>query len=147
MGSRLTRVTFRFAEPLQSRSLRHREGRRRHRPGHRHSDRDRVASPSRSCRPSRRRHPDPSPRREPSTVAERSVVTSVEPVPSPSSKLAEPIAVAEEIPLPRAKSVRAHRARRRPTATSKCASPATAQLKYKAFRLESPSRLVIDLEA
>ncbi len=74
------------------------------------------------------------------------VATSVEPVPGPAvAEVPEPVAVAEEIPLPRAKAVRNISAS---TAEGhvEVRIAADGQLKYKAFRLESPSRLVIDLD-
>jgi len=77
--------------------------------------------------------------------AEAPVVTSVEPISEPVTEVAEPVAVAEEIPLPHAKSVRGISAS---TADGhvEVRIAGDGQLKYKAFRLESPSRLVIDLE-
>jgi type IV pilus assembly protein PilQ len=57
----------------------------------------------------------------------------------------EPIAVAEEIPLPRARSVRNISASAA-EGHVEVRIAGDGQLKYKAFRLESPSRLVIDLE-
>ena len=88
-------------------------------------------------------------------------VTSIEPVAEPipaaaeppaataaeviEEPVAEPVARVEEIPLPRARSVK------RIDAVSNDGGvevriAGDGQLKYKAFRLENPSRLVIDLE-
>lgn len=82
----------------------------------------------------------------PETAPEDAVVEpSVETLSAPAVEIAEPMAVAEEIPLPRAKTVR------RIDATSNDGQvqvriSGDGALVYKAFRLESPSRLVIDLE-
>jgi type IV pilus secretin PilQ/predicted competence protein len=77
--------------------------------------------------------------------ADAPVVTSIEPISEPVTEVAEPIAVAEEIPLPHAKSIRGISAT---TADGhvEVRIAGDGQLKYKAFRLESPSRLVIDLD-
>jgi type IV pilus assembly protein PilQ len=77
--------------------------------------------------------------------ADAPVVTSIEPISDPVAEVPEPVAVAEEIPLPRARSVRGISAS---TADGhvEVRIAGDGQLKYKAFRLESPSRLVIDLE-
>lgn len=72
-------------------------------------------------------------------------VTSMEPVSEPIIEVAEPIAVVEEIPLPRAKSVRGISASSA-DGHVEVRIVGDGQLRYKAFRLESPSRLVIDLE-
>lgn len=57
----------------------------------------------------------------------------------------EPVAVAEDIPLPRAHSVREIAATTN-GGNVEVRITGDGQLKYKAFKLESPSRLVVDIE-
>ncbi|HYK03030.1 MAG TPA: type IV pilus secretin PilQ [Thermoanaerobaculia bacterium] len=84
-------------------------------------------------------------------------VTSIEPVAEPAiepvaastaeviEEAAEPVARVEEIPLPRARSVKRIDAVANDGGVEVRIS-GDGQLEYKAFRLENPSRLVIDLE-
>lgn len=151
MGNRLTRVTFRLAEPMTlevmaieravvvtipATAIRI----------------ETAAVPSVDVLPTVTRAADPvfvsSPVAEtvhPEIHAETPATTSVEPVAEPTIEVVEPVAVAEEIPLPRAKSVRGISAS---TADGhvEVRIAGDGELRYKAFRLESPSRLVIDLE-
>lgn len=145
MGNRLTRVTFRFSEPLSPEVMA--------------IEKAVIVTVPATAIPIETAHADTPavevlPAVTPAststfpvteTVQDAPVVTSVEPISEPVTELAEPIAVAEEIPLPRAKSVRGISAS---TAGGnvEVRIAGDGQLKYKAFRLESPSRLVIDLE-
>ncbi len=82
-------------------------------------------------------------------------VTSIEPVAEPLAasatvaevveETAEPVARVEDIPLPRARSVKRIDAVANDGGVE-VRIAGDGQLKYKVFRLESPSRLVIDLE-
>jgi type IV pilus assembly protein PilQ len=80
-------------------------------------------------------------------------VTSIEPVAEPLvasaaaaiEEVVEPVARVEEIPLPRARSVKRIDAVANDGGVE-VRIAGDGQLKYKVFRLESPSRLVIDLE-
>ena len=146
MGNRLTRVTFRFSEPLSPEVMAIEKAVIVTVPA--------TAIPIETADASAvlpavtPASVDPAPAVE--TVAETvpadaPVVTSIEPISEPVTEVAEPIAIAEEIPLPRAKSVRGISA----STTDGHVEVRIAgdgQLQYKAFRLESPSRLVIDLE-
>jgi type IV pilus secretin PilQ/predicted competence protein len=71
---------------------------------------------------------------------------SVEPLPTPAAEqVAEPAPVVEDVALPRARSVRSIGARTS-DGQVEVRIAADGALKYKAFRLENPSRLVIDLD-
>jgi type IV pilus assembly protein PilQ len=71
---------------------------------------------------------------------------SVEPLPTPvAEQVAEPTPIVEEVPLPRARSVKSIGARTT-DGQVEVRIAADGELKYKAFRLENPSRLVIDLD-
>ncbi|HEU4889040.1 MAG TPA: type IV pilus secretin PilQ [Thermoanaerobaculia bacterium] len=141
MGNRLTRVTFRFAEPLSPEVMA--------------IEKAVVITVPASTIPIETASapavevlPAVTPA-EPQVVEvpvlEAPATSSVEPIAEPTVELVEPVAVAEEIPLPRAKSVRNISAS---TADGhvEVRIAGDGQLRYKAFRLESPSRLVIDLE-
>jgi type IV pilus assembly protein PilQ len=133
MGSRLTRVTFRLSDSLS--------------PEVSATDTSLMVTIPATAVPIQTASavaavpvvPDPVPEE---TLAEPTVETlstpSVEPV-------AEPVAVAEDIPLPRAKTVRRIDASSNDGQVQVRISGDGA-LAYKAFRLEGPSRLVIDLE-
>lgn len=145
MGNRLTRVTFRFAESLSPEVMAIEKAVVITIPA------SAIPIESASSAPSIEVLPAVTP------ITETPSVTSLEPVSEPIAapinepvaepviEIVEPVAVAEEIPLPRAKSVRNISA-----STSdgnvevRIAGDGT--LRYKAFRLESPSRLVIDVE-
>jgi type IV pilus assembly protein PilQ len=71
--------------------------------------------------------------------------THAEAVPELTMPVDEPVAVAEDIPLPRAKSVREIGATKN-GGNVEVRITGDGQLKYKAFKLESPSRLVIDID-
>jgi type IV pilus secretin PilQ/predicted competence protein len=71
--------------------------------------------------------------------------THAEAVPELVMPVDEPVAVAEDIPLPRAQSVREIGATKS-GGNVEVRITGDGQLKYKAFKLESPSRLVIDIE-
>jgi type IV pilus assembly protein PilQ len=136
MGNRLTRVTFRLSEPLSPEVMAIEKA-------------VVVTIPATSIpiqtaeAPAIEVLPTVTPLVE--TPADPPAVTSIEPVAEPVAEIAEPIAIVEDIPLPRAKSVRNISAS---TADGhvEVRIAGDGQLKYKAFRLESPSRLVIDLE-
>ena len=70
---------------------------------------------------------------------------SVETIPTPAEEVAEPSARVEEVPLPRARSVKFIGASTH-EGQVEVRIAGDGQLKYKAFRLENPSRLVIDLD-
>lgn len=69
----------------------------------------------------------------------------VEPLPAPAIEVAEPVAQVEEIALPRARSVKSIGASRRDGEVEVRIS-GDGELQYKAFRLDNPARLVIDLD-
>ncbi len=147
MGNRLTRVTFRFSEPLSPEVMA--------------IEKAVIVTVPATAIPIETAHapaveilpavtPAASSVADSAPVAETAhvdapVVTSVEPISEPVTEVAEPMAVAEEIPLPRAKSVRGISASMA-DGHVEVRIAGDGQLKYKAFRLESPSRLVIDLE-
>ncbi len=147
MGNRLTRVTFRFSEPLSPEVMAIEKAVIVTVPA--------IAIPIETAdasageilpavTPASNSAVDSAPVAE-TAHADAPVVTSIEPISEPVMEVTEPIAVTEEIPLPRAKSVRGISA----STTDGHVEVRIAgdgQLKYKAFRLESPSRLVIDLE-
>jgi type IV pilus assembly protein PilQ len=139
MGSRLTRVTFRFSEPLSPEVMAIEKAVIVTVPA--------TAIPIETAdAPAVEILPAVTPvSTADSYQTDALATTSVEPVSEPVVEVPEPIAVAEEIPLPRAKSVRGISAS---TANGnvEVRIAGDGQLKYKAFRLESPSRLVIDLE-
>ncbi len=148
MGNRLTRVTFRFSEPLSPEVMAIEKAVIVTVPA--------TAIPIETANVSTADGPavEVLPAVTPAstsafpvteTVQDAPVVTSIEPISEPVTELAEPIAVAEEIPLPRAKSVRSISAST-DGGNVEVRIAGDGQLKYKAFRLESPSRLVIDLE-
>jgi type IV pilus assembly protein PilQ len=146
MGSRLTRVTFRFSEPLSPEVMAIEKA-------------VMVTIPATSIpietasAPHVDILPAVTPVAEPVGYQEQIAegpAPSVEPIVVEETNEAahvveEPIVIAEEIPLPRARSVRSISAS---TADGnvEVRIAGDGQLKYKAFRLESPSRLVIDLE-
>jgi type IV pilus assembly protein PilQ len=156
MGNRLTRVTFRFAESLNPEVMAIEkavvvtvpataipiETASASSPSNATSN-----TPSVEVLPAFTRANDPvaEPQVVAAPIAETAHATSVEAVPEPAMEVAEPVSVAEEIPLPRARSVRGISAS---TAAGhvEVRISGDGQLRYKAFRLESPSRLVIDLE-
>lgn len=70
---------------------------------------------------------------------------SVEALPAPATEVAEPTAVVEDIPLPRARSVKFIGASTN-DGRVEVRIAGDGELKYKAFQLQSPARLVIDLE-
>jgi type IV pilus assembly protein PilQ len=139
MGSALTRITFRFSEPLM--------------PAVTAIDHAVVVTIPATAIPIQTSESLPA-----VIPIEQPPVTSVEPVAASTleplatataevieEEVAEPVARVEEIPLPRARSVK------RIDAVSNDGGvevriAGDGQLKYKAFRLENPSRLVIDLE-
>jgi type IV pilus secretin PilQ/predicted competence protein len=154
MGSRLTRVTFRFAETFSPEVMAIEKAVVVTVPA--------TAIPIASAMPIEPASSGPSievlpavtpvePVAEPvvETIADAPAVApgiepGAEPIAEPAAEIVEPVAVAEEIPLPRAKSVRNISASKTDHVEVRIAGD--GQLKYKAFRLESPSRLVIDLE-
>ena len=130
MGTRLTRVTFRFAETFT--------------PEVSAVDRSVVVTvPARAI-------PIETAEAAPAVEVLPIVPRTAEAVPEPVSEPApapvpEPLPVVEEIPLPRARSVRSIAAST-DGGQVEVRIAADGELKYKAFRLEGPSRLVIDLE-
>jgi type IV pilus assembly protein PilQ len=132
MGSRLTRVTFRLSDSLA--------------PEISATDKALTVTIPATAVPIQTAAAVPA-LPEPEPVVEQLLPEpTVEHLTGPASEtVSEPLAVAEEIPLPRAKTVR------RIDATSDNGNvqvriSGDGALSYKAFRLESPSRLVIDLE-
>lgn len=75
---------------------------------------------------------------------EETPAPTIEPIAEPAVETSEPVAHAEEIPLPRARSLRSIDTAQG-TAGLEVRLTGDGQLEYKAFRLENPSRLVIDL--
>jgi type IV pilus secretin PilQ/predicted competence protein len=141
MGNRLTRVTFRFSETLTPEVMAIEKA-------------VVVTVPATAIPIETASAPSievlPAVSAEP-TVTEvpvpETAVASVEPVAEPAVvEIIEPVAVAEEIPLPRAKSVRNISASTTSGGNVEIRIAGDGQLRYKAFRLESPSRLVIDLD-
>lgn len=86
-----------------------------------------------------------APQTEPSAPEPVEPTTSIEPVSEPVAELEEPVARVEEVPLPRARSVKSIGATT-DGGNVEVRIAGDGQLRYKAFRLENPSRLVIDLE-
>jgi type IV pilus secretin PilQ/predicted competence protein len=70
---------------------------------------------------------------------------TVEPVAEEITEIAEPVSRVEDIPLPRARAVKRIDAVANGSGVE-VRIAGDGQLKYKAFRLENPSRLVIDLD-
>ncbi|MDP9192439.1 MAG: type IV pilus secretin PilQ [Acidobacteriota bacterium] len=137
MGNRLTRVTFRFSEPLSPEVMAIEKAVIVTVPA--------TAIPIETADAS---SVEILPAVTPASVVastETPADTSIEAVSEPVIEYAEPVAVAEEIPLPRAKSVRGISAST-DNGHVEVRIAGDGQLKYKVFRLESPSRLVIDLE-
>jgi len=144
MGSPLTRVTFRLSEPFN--------------PEVAAVDNAVVITIPASAIPieTAAASVDVLPAVTPSSqMAMTAPVAAAEPVPEPAPtveaindpvvEVAEPVARVEEIALPRARTVK-----RIDAVTTdgnvEVRISADGQLKYKAFRLENPSRLVIDLD-
>lgn len=148
MGNRLTRVTFRLAEPLSPEVMAIEKA-------------VVVTIPATSIpiqtadAPALEVLPAVTPAADSPSFAssvvepahsDAPVVTSIEAVAEPTAvEVAEPVAIAEEIPLPRARSVRGISASKA-DGHVEVRIAGDGQLRYKAFRLESPSRLVIDLD-
>jgi type IV pilus assembly protein PilQ len=147
MGNRLTRVTFRFSEPLSPEVMAIEKAVIVTIPATAIPIETADSSATEvlpAVTPASHSAVDSAPAAE-MVPADAPAVTSIEPISEPVLEVAEPIAVAEEIPLPRAKSVRGISA----STTDGHVEVRIAgdgQLKYNVFRLESPSRLVIDLE-
>ncbi|HEX8170756.1 MAG TPA: type IV pilus secretin PilQ [Thermoanaerobaculia bacterium] len=133
MGSRLTRVTFRLAESL--------------RPDVTAADKSVVVTIPATAIPITEAPAAAPVEVLPSAVPSApAATTGVEPVNEPVVEVPEPPAPkSEEIVLPRARTVRSIEA----TAAAgnvEVRISGDGALKYKAFRLENPSRLVIDLD-
>ena len=138
MGNQLTRITFRLSEPLQ--------------PQVTSIENAVVVTIPATAIPIEIAEslPADAPTAASSPTIVDEPVATIEPVVEPVAEVVEeeviePVARVEEIPLPRARSVK------RIDAVSdddgvEVRISGDGQLKYKAFRLESPSRLVIDLE-
>ncbi|HEX8617899.1 MAG TPA: type IV pilus secretin PilQ [Thermoanaerobaculia bacterium] len=146
MGSQLTRVTFRLAEALL--------------PQVAAIDNAVVVTipataipiETAAAVPSIVAVPEPAPLAASADVTPQVIeepVTGIEPVADARAQVieeaAEPVARVEEIPLPRARSVTRIDAVRNDGGIE-VRIAGDGQLKYKTFRLENPSRLVIDLE-
>jgi type IV pilus assembly protein PilQ len=136
MGTQLTRVTFRLSEPLQ--------------PEVSAADKAVVVTipaaavleaSSIEALPTVTATPEPAVAEQPAPASLPGIEILAEPV----AEVAEPIARTEEISLPRARTVKRIEAKST-DGTVEVRVSADGALKYKAFRLESPSRLVIDLE-
>ncbi len=134
MGTRLTRVTFRFAESLT--------------PDVSASDKSVIVSvPAHAIPIETAEVTAPPAEILPAVIpAAPAPAPSVEPLPTPvAEQISEPAPIVEEVPLPRARSVRSIAASAN-DGQVEVRIAADGELKYKAFRLENPSRLVIDLE-
>ena len=131
MGTRLTRVTFRFAESLT--------------PDVSAAEKSVVVTvPARAIPIETVAETAPPPVEVLPAVIP--AAPSVEPIATPvAEQVAEPLPVVEEVPLPRARAVRSIGASTN-GGQVEVRIAADGELKYKAFRLENPSRLVIDLE-
>lgn len=70
---------------------------------------------------------------------------SIEPLPAPAAEVAEPVAIVEDIPLPRARAVKFIGASTN-AGRVEVRIAGDGELKYKAFQLTNPARLVIDLD-
>jgi type IV pilus assembly protein PilQ len=135
MGTRLTRITFRLADALT--------------PEIAAGDKSVIVTiPARAiaiaeATPAPVTAADTAPQVE---ILPSAVEPSVETLPTPAAEeVAEPTATVEEVPLPRARSVKFIGASTR-EGQVEVRIAGDGQLKYKAFRLENPSRLVIDLD-
>jgi type IV pilus assembly protein PilQ len=132
MGTRLTRVTFRFAESLT--------------PDVSASDRSVIVSVPARALPIETAETTAPPVEALPAVVPSTSAPSVEQLPTPvAEQVSEPAPVVEEVPLPRARSVRSIGATTN-DGQVEVRIAGDGELKYKAFRLENPSRLVIDLE-
>lgn len=141
MGTRLTRVTFRFAESFS--------------PDVSASDKAVIVTvPARAIAVETAATAPPvqvlpavvPATAPPSVIAVHEPQPSVEPLPAPvAEEVAEPAPIVEEIPLPRARAVKFIGASAN-EGQVEVRIAGDGELKYKAFRLENPSRLVIDLE-
>jgi type IV pilus assembly protein PilQ len=136
MGSRLTRVTFRFSESLTPEVMAIEKAVVITIPA--------IAIPIETAAAPQVDVLPAVTRAEP-VVETVSAEPTVETIAEPVVVVEEPVSVAEEIPLPRARSVRNISASAA-DGHVEVRIAGDGQLKYKAFRLESPSRLVIDLE-
>ena len=151
MGNRLTRVTFRFTEPLSPEVMAIEKAVVIMVPASAIPI-ESASAPAIEVLPAVTRaepvvetataEPIAEPIAEPTAepIAEPVVETIAE---TPAEPIVEPVAA--EIPLPRAKAVRTISASTR-DGNVEVRIAGDGQLRYKAFRLESPSRLVIDLE-
>jgi type IV pilus assembly protein PilQ len=139
MGTRLTRVTFRFAESFS--------------PDVSASDKAVIVTvPARAIAIATAETAPPVdvlPAVVPSTTTASLTPEpqpSVEALPTPvAEEVAEPTPIVEEVPLPRARAVKFIGASTN-EGQVEVRIAGDGELKYKAFRLENPSRLVIDLE-
>lgn len=144
MGNRLTRVTFRFSETLHPEVMA--------------IEKAVVITVPATAIPIETASAGPTievlPAVTPVAEAPAPVVETIADNPAPSIEpiaetihepVAEPVAVAEEIALPRARSVRNISAKNE-GGNVEVRIAGDGQLHYKAFRLESPSRLVLDLD-
>jgi type IV pilus assembly protein PilQ len=133
MGTRLTRVTFRFAESLS--------------PDVSAGDKSVVVTvPARAIPIEMAESSAPPVEILPTVIPSAPATASVEPLTtSVAEPIEEPAPVVEEVALPRARAVRSIAARTS-DGQVEVRIAADGELKYKAFRLENPSRLVIDLD-
>jgi len=139
MGTRLTRVTFRFAESLT--------------PGVSAGDKSVIVTVPARAIPIETAETAPPVEVLPAVVPAAAPAAepemqqaSVEPLPTPAAEqVAEPAPTVEDVPLPRARSVRSIGATKQDGGVE-VRIAADGELKYKAFHLENPSRLVIDLD-
>ncbi|MDQ3280402.1 MAG: type IV pilus secretin PilQ [Acidobacteriota bacterium] len=147
MGSRLTRVTFRLSEPLQPQVTAIDQAVVVTIPA--------TAIAIENAAPAVEPVAAAAPAVAPITpapvvaapIADATPVTSIEPVAEAAPEVAEPVARVEEIAevaLPRARAVRRISANT-DNGKVEVRIAGDGQLEYKAFRLENPSRLVIDL--
>jgi type IV pilus assembly protein PilQ len=139
MGTKLTRVTFRFGESIT--------------PDVAAADKSVVVTVPSTAIPIETAEVLPavvpvtpaSAEPEPHALAPAEPQVVVEPLPAPAVEVVEPVAQVEEIALPRARSVKSIGASRKDGAVE-VRIAGDGELQYKAFRLDNPARLVIDLD-
>jgi type IV pilus assembly protein PilQ len=131
MGTKLTRVTFRFVESIT--------------PDVAAADKSVVITVPATAIPIETAEILPAVVPVTPAPAEPEPRVVVEPLPAPAVEVAEPVAQVEEIALPRARSVKSIGASRKDGEVEVRIS-GDGELQYKAFRLDNPARLVIDLD-
>jgi type IV pilus assembly protein PilQ len=144
MGSQLTRITFRLSEPLMPEVTAIDNAVAVTIPATAIAIQNAESLPAVVPVAAAEQHNDiPVPSIEP--LADAAVTSTPEPIAEVVEEAAEPVARVEEIPLPRARSIKRIDAVANDGGVE-VRIAGDGQLKYKAFRLENPSRLVIDLD-